>query len=524
MAVTMAIMRAVLISALCLALHCSLISAVEDHTDPFLHPSVETRNSTLIFVAKDVVFSASNAEEVSIFELKNKTERLQTLLNTSNAALRSQVDNAISTQQSANVELGNQINDVAASLESGIDAATQSVQAELMDSDQSLESSLQHLSTVVENEITDSLTVSTLLSTSVEKLVIVDEHTSQVHELQSKTSELSVAATTLFSALSSAQTTINALSSALASTQTELTAAISCNVLNEKYDPMSRTCSPYDTTGRIGVTTIATCDMTTFGKTTMVDGKLLFCDGEQLREILLTPAISPYRTCKEILNAGRNGASGVYNINFNGANLPVYCDFDSYGGGWTLLYSTLDDSTGDNNFQAGTVKTATINTITPTTASKRVAWDLLQSLSSSFNQVMLSGFQRASDTGSVSSSKFISMYFNRQRVLTTGHTDFYAFIAWGIGNNVNSGCNGNSFYGRELSTNQIITLTWENYAWVAGAGELGCAWGREVWNEIDTQGGHILAPSNWGSAEPYSSQNDNAGATRNAGIHHLWIR
>jgi hypothetical protein len=43
--------------------------------------------------------------------------------------------------------------------------------------------------------------------------------------------------------------------------------------------------------------------------------------------------------------------SGIYRILFQGVLVEVYCDMDSYGGGWTLVYSSTDDSTGDNNMQ-----------------------------------------------------------------------------------------------------------------------------------------------------------------------------
>lgn len=42
------------------------------------------------------------------------------------------------------------------------------------------------------------------------------------------------------------------------------------------------------------------------------------------------------------------------------------------------MYSTRDDLTGDNNFQQGTIATATVNTITPTTANKKIALDLFR--------------------------------------------------------------------------------------------------------------------------------------------------
>eukprot|EP00049_Salpingoeca_infusionum_P008756 m.144198 g.144198 ORF g.144198 m.144198 type:complete len:139 (+) comp14116_c0_seq2:1465-1881(+) len=116
---------------------------------------------------------------------------------------------------------------------------------------------------------------------------------------------------------------------------------------------------------------------------------------------------------------------------------------------------------------------------------------------------------------------------SRQRTGGGGHSDFSAFLRWGINRNVVDGnrCGGGSFYGTEKSSSKPIGCTWENYAWVAGnVGYAGCAWGREVWNEIDAQGGHILAPSEWGRAESHGAQNLANGATRNNGIHHMWVR
>jgi hypothetical protein len=41
--------------------------------------------------------------------------------------------------------------------------------------------------------------------------------------------------------------------------------------------------------------------------------------------------------------------------------------------------------------------------------------------------------------------------------------------------------------------------------------------------EIDTQGGHLLAPQNWDRAESFSGQNPSAGVCHNVGIYHIFV-
>jgi hypothetical protein len=60
----------------------------------------------------------------------------------------------------------------------------------------------------------------------------------------------------------------------------------------------------------------------------------------------------------------------------------------------------------------------------------------------------------------------------------------------------------------------MINYRWNDYSMVAGAVEAGtCAWNLEIWNEIDTQGGHILAPANWYNAQAYSGTSSTSGFT-----------
>ena len=42
--------------------------------------------------------------------------------------------------------------------------------------------------------------------------------------------------------------------------------------------------------------------------------------------------------------------------------------------------------------------------------------------------------------------------------------------------------------------------------------------------EIDNNGGHILAPSDWSHAEGYAGQKDVAGACKHKGLFHIFIR
>eukprot|EP00050_Salpingoeca_kvevrii_P021649 m.113797 g.113797 ORF g.113797 m.113797 type:complete len:737 (+) comp9429_c0_seq5:167-2377(+) len=242
--------------------------------------------------------------------------------------------------------------------------------------------------------------------------------------------------------------------------------------------------------------------------------------------------LNPASSCLAIKKSHPDSASGVYFVQAGGLpRIKVYCDMNSFGGGWTLLYSTRDSTTsGDNSFLVGNISTAVIHTIVPTTANKRFANDLFRALDApgnKYSEIMLSGFQNSSNTGPVTSDQFVKMYFSR-----TGHTafrsDFSDFVARGQGRNVldEDRCSTGSFFSTEKSSGLPIGCSWENHAWVAGYVTPGsCAWGAEVWNEIDTQGGHLLAPSSWVCcAEHHTEQSVRAGATGNNGIHHLWIR
>jgi ubiquinone biosynthesis protein UbiJ len=202
----------------------------------------------------------------------------------------------------------------------------------------------------------------------------------------------------------------------------------------------------------------------------------------------------------------------------------VYCDFQSFGGGWTLVYSSRDDGNGDNNMQKGNRLTAHITSLDSGNANKRFAYPEFKAIDNSlasYSEVMLSGYQDYRNK-----TKRIKMYFNKMQ---ESGLSFTQFIDWGIGRRISSSSSRRcstvgSYYGIEKSSGKPIALSWEHYAFVAGAVSSGCAWSKEVWNEIDTQGGHLLAPQDWDKAEFYGRQTSAAGSCRNYGVYHIFVR
>ena len=78
-----------------------------------------------------------------------------------------------------------------------------------------------------------------------------------------------------------------------------------------------------------------------------------------------------------------------------GREFQIYCDMASFGGGWSLIYSSRDDSSGDNNMQKGNRYTAHITSLDPGNANKRLAYDVFKAIEQSsggYEEVMLTGY------------------------------------------------------------------------------------------------------------------------------------
>ncbi|XP_065846074.1 uncharacterized protein [Oscarella lobularis] len=227
-------------------------------------------------------------------------------------------------------------------------------------------------------------------------------------------------------------------------------------------------------------------------------------------------------SCKTIKDFWPSSSTGVRWINPSmqpGKAFQIYCDMESFSGGWNLLYSSRDDLSGDNNMQKGTRFTAHITSLDSGDANKKIAFDVFEAIESSnvsYTEVMLSGYKDYS-----AKSNLVQMYFSKD---TGSCPNFSQFLRSKLGSNFGSNCNAYHFYGAEKSSGKPMALSWENQAFVAGAVTNGYAWAREVWNEIDNNGGHILAPFDWSNAEGYYLQTDSAGACHQKGLFHIFIR
>lgn len=103
------------------------------------------------------------------------------------------------------------------------------------------------------------------------------------------------------------------------------------------------------------------------------------CGGATCRSCGCDPACEPFEVCLERAcvaaascrdHAATGGRSGVYPIDpdADGANPPydVVCDFDAFGGGWTLIATVSDDGGGTwtwNTRDLFTTNTSTVGTV-----------------------------------------------------------------------------------------------------------------------------------------------------------------
>ncbi|XP_062522222.1 uncharacterized protein LOC134197002 [Corticium candelabrum] len=163
---------------------------------------------------------------------------------------------------------------------------------------------------------------------------------------------------------------------------------------------------------------------------------------------------------------------------------------------------------------------AHITSLDPGNANKRLAYDVFQAIEASsigYEEVMLTGYRDYRSKNSL-----IKMYFPKNS--TSGLT-FSQFIERGMAGGSRRGCGTSySYYGTEKSSGKPIALSWEDGAFVAGATSSGCAWFKEVWNEIDNNGGHLLAPQDWDRAESYGGQSSSSGSCGGRGLFHIFIR
>eukprot|EP00118_Oscarella_pearsei_P018051 m.182600 g.182600 ORF g.182600 m.182600 type:complete len:385 (+) comp39295_c0_seq27:2080-3234(+) len=204
-----------------------------------------------------------------------------------------------------------------------------------------------------------------------------------------------------------------------------------------------------------------------------------------------------------------------------GEAFEIYCDFESFGGGWSLVYSSRDnDDRRHSNMQNGTRANSGITSLDPKNDNKRFAYDVFETINSGaggYNQVMLTGYQDYQNKANL-----VKMYFSK---VAENGTNFTQFIENNIGKlTPKKLCGTKCYRGTELSSGKTIVLSWEDRGFVAGAGDVNCAWTSEVWNEIDEKGGHLLAPAEWNKAEIHNKQTFASGACRNRGLFHVFIR
>lgn len=345
-------------------------------------------------------------------------------------------------------------------------------------------------------------------------------------------------------------TTQAAMQRTVSQLQSTLTATLNCQQQGEFYNQSTERCAKVENPTFVPAAGLGACTATLEGKSRRNESAIELCINVQNST---SPAYEwsaidaqpdsvygepddPAISCKRILEERPDVPSGVFTLASSGTPFQVYCDMESFGGGWTMVYSTGDDSSGNNNFQLGIGigqnRNAPIHTMAPGNANKRFARDVFNHLDggggTAYTQVMMSGFPNrnmATSDPSPANANFIKWTFSRSRTRNNGFPDFTQFINHGIGRHIRTSCNSGGFSGTEQQQNQAFQISWEDRAIVVGGRMTsGCGWSREVWNEIDAQGGHLLPVNLWSRAESYSRRNRANGYVGNQAYYHMWVR
>ncbi|XP_065832697.1 uncharacterized protein [Oscarella lobularis] len=225
-------------------------------------------------------------------------------------------------------------------------------------------------------------------------------------------------------------------------------------------------------------------------------------------------------SCTTIREYWKSSQSGLRWINPSASSydpFQIYCDFESFGGGWNLLFSSR--ATEDYSVMVkGTRNTANITSLDSHDNNNRFAYDVFKAINTSaygYTEVMLSGYRDFRAKGDR-----VKMYFSKEADRGISFTQFVEYFStyW------RGDCNVGSYYGTEISSGKPIALSWEFRAFSAGSATSSCSWFKEVWNDINGKGGHLLEPTNWDHAEDHAQQTTAGGACHSRGVYHIFIR